>query len=44
MAKKRTKTDFTDLHERVRQARAYIAQRAQKRQELGKKASEPKSG
>ncbi len=44
MAKKRAKTDFTDLNERVRQAREYIARRAEKRQQQAKEAAEQKSG
>ena len=34
MAKKPTKSDFTDFNERVRQAREYIARSAEKRQKL----------
>ncbi|MCP9486318.1 MAG: hypothetical protein MSC30_10690 [Gaiellaceae bacterium MAG52_C11] len=44
MAKKRTKTDFTDMNERVRQAREYIARTTEKmRQQRAKEARQPKS-
>jgi len=43
MAKKRTKTDFTEMNERVRQAREYIARRTEKmRQQRAKEATQPK--
>ena len=40
---KRTKTDFTEMNERVRQAREYIARRTEKmRQQRAKEATQPK--
>ena len=43
MAKKRKKTDFTEQHERVRQARAYIARQEEElRQRREHEAAEQK--
>ena len=45
MAKKRKKTDFGDLDERVKRARAYIARREEeRRQRLEREAAERKAG
>ena len=42
MAKKRTKTDFSEQDERVRQVRAYIARKDEERKRREREAAEQK--